>query len=185
MVSYRLASCNLDQHCICLVALNESSLRVLCVFVSVARPSFRVAPPSVLVIPRFRARLSFYRASVTTRQLTKHIQVQYHFVRERVLSGEVELVHVVTDGQIADIFATPLGLDKLREFFSVLGLQHLDIPNLWGRNSERSEEIEKPNLMKRSISGRCKKPKKDTGEATKGTSSSGKQPIRREVKPRR
>jgi hypothetical protein len=45
---------------------------------------------------------------------TKHIEVHYHFVRERVLSGEVELQHVPTDRQIADIFTKPLGLDKLQ-----------------------------------------------------------------------
>ena len=28
---------------------------------------------------------------------TKHIEVHYNFVRERVLSGEVELVYVLTD----------------------------------------------------------------------------------------
>jgi hypothetical protein len=45
---------------------------------------------------------------------TKHIEVHYHFVRERVLSGEVELQYVPTDRQTADIFTKPLGLDKLR-----------------------------------------------------------------------
>ena len=55
---------------------------------------------------------------------TKHIEVHYHFVRERVLSGEVELVHVSTDRQIADIFTKPLGLDKLRHFSGALGLHH-------------------------------------------------------------
>ena len=28
---------------------------------------------------------------------TKHIEVHYNFVRERVLSGEVELLYVLTD----------------------------------------------------------------------------------------
>jgi hypothetical protein len=68
---------------------------------------------------------------------TKHIEVHYHFVRERVLSGEVELQHVLTDRQIADIFTKPLNLDKLRQFSGTLGLCHLDVPNLRGR-----EEIE-------------------------------------------
>ena len=44
---------------------------------------------------------------------TKHIEVHYHFVRERVLSSEVELQHVPTDRQNVDIFTKPLGLDKL------------------------------------------------------------------------
>jgi hypothetical protein len=59
--------------------------------------------------------------------------VHYHFVRERVLSGEVELQHVPTDRLIADIFTKPLGLDKLRQFSVALGLHHLDVPNLRGR----------------------------------------------------
>jgi hypothetical protein len=45
---------------------------------------------------------------------TKHIEVHYHFVRERVLSGEVELQYNSTDRQTTDIFTKPLGLDKLR-----------------------------------------------------------------------
>ena len=40
--------------------------------------------------------------------------------------------------QTANIFTKPLGLDNMRLFSSVLGLQHLDIPNLRGGNIERS-----------------------------------------------
>jgi hypothetical protein len=65
---------------------------------------------------------------------TKHIEVHYHFVRERVLSGEVELQYVSTDWQTTDIFTKPLGVDKLRQFSGVLGLRHLDVPNLRGRH---------------------------------------------------
>ena len=63
----------------------------------------------------------------------KHIEVHYHFVCERVLSGEVELMYVSTDQQNADIFTKALGLDKLRQFSSTLGLRHLDMPTLRGR----------------------------------------------------
>ena len=59
--------------------------------------------------------------------------MHYHFVRERVLSGEVELLYVPTDRQTADILTKPLGLDKLRQFSGALGLRHLDVPNLRGR----------------------------------------------------
>ena len=64
---------------------------------------------------------------------TKHIEVHYHFVCERVLSGEVELLYVPKDRQTADIFTKPLGLDMLRQFSGALGLRHLDMPNLRGR----------------------------------------------------
>jgi hypothetical protein len=97
---------------------------------------------------------------------TKHIEVHYHFVWERVLSGEVELQHVSTDRQIADIFTKPLGLDKLRQFSGTLGLRHLDVPNLSGReetkpndsdSESRSEkaETEKAESEKAESDRRC------------------------------
>ena len=49
------------------------------------------------------------------------------------LSSEVELEYVSTDRQNADIFTKPLGLDKLQQFSGALGLRHLDMPNLRGR----------------------------------------------------
>ena len=57
----------------------------------------------------------------------KHIEVHYHVVRKRVLSSEVELVYVPTDRQTIDLFTKPLGLDKLQQFSSALGLWHLDM----------------------------------------------------------
>ena len=75
---------------------------------------------------------------------TKSIEVRYHFVHERVLSGEVKLQYVPTDQQVADIFTKPLGLDKLRQFSSALGLRHLDVPNLRGREVQgRGREVPK------------------------------------------
>jgi hypothetical protein len=72
----------------------------------------------------------------------KHIEVHYHFIREQILSGEVELTHVSTNRQIADIFTKPLGLDKLRQFSRALGFRHLDVPNLRGRVPEPELERE-------------------------------------------
>jgi hypothetical protein len=75
---------------------------------------------------------------------TKHIEVHYHFVRERVLSGEVELTHVPTNRQIANIFTKPLVFDKLRQFSGALGLRHFDVPNLRGRVEPVPEPEPKP-----------------------------------------
>ena len=83
---------------------------------------------------------------------TKHIEVHYHFVRECVLSGEVELTYVPTDRQNADIFTKPLGLDKLWQFSGALGLRHLDVPNLRGREVPQDHRRE----QERSESHRCR-----------------------------
>ena len=70
---------------------------------------------------------------------TKHIKVLYHFVREHVLSSEMELIYVLTDQQVANIFTKPLILDKLWQLSNMLGLQHLDLLNLRGRSKSRSK----------------------------------------------
>ena len=44
---------------------------------------------------------------------TKHIEVHYHYVRERVLAGDIDLVYVSTEEQITDIFTKALGAEKL------------------------------------------------------------------------
>ncbi|RDX69180.1 hypothetical protein CR513_51742, partial [Mucuna pruriens] len=39
---------------------------------------------------------------------SKHIDTRYHFIRECIVKKEVELVHVKTQDQVADIFTKPL-----------------------------------------------------------------------------
>ena len=53
---------------------------------------------------------------------TKHIEVHNHYVRERVLAGNIDLVYVSTEEQVADIFTKALGAEKLRHFWTMLGL---------------------------------------------------------------
>ncbi|MCO5587642.1 hypothetical protein L7F22_066993 [Adiantum nelumboides] len=45
---------------------------------------------------------------------TKHIEVHYHFIREGVLDGSINLTFVRTDEHVADIFTKALGAEKLR-----------------------------------------------------------------------
>ena len=63
---------------------------------------------------------------------TKHIEVHYHFIRERVQAGEIDLEHVSTNLQVADIFTKALGIDKLGQFASGLGLTPSALPSLRG-----------------------------------------------------
>ena len=45
---------------------------------------------------------------------TKHIEVHYHFIRERVQAGDVDLQHMSTHLQVVDIFTKALGIDKVQ-----------------------------------------------------------------------
>jgi len=58
---------------------------------------------------------------------TKHIEVHYHFIKEKVLAKEIDLIHVSTEDQVADIFTKALGTDKLRKFRKMLGVLEVDL----------------------------------------------------------
>ena len=70
---------------------------------------------------------------------TKHIEVHYHFVREKVLAEEVNLVHVSIKKHVANVFKKALGTEKLRKFWSLLGVLDLDL------SLRRSIEISSSN----------------------------------------
>ncbi|KAK2976019.1 hypothetical protein RJ640_011806 [Escallonia rubra] len=53
---------------------------------------------------------------------TKLIEVRYHFVREKVLSEDVELLSVRTNDQVADIFTKALVEPKFQRFRDALGV---------------------------------------------------------------
>jgi hypothetical protein len=58
---------------------------------------------------------------------TKHIEVHYHFIREKVLGQEIDFIHVSTKDQIVDIFTKFLGTDKLRKFRKMLSVLEMDL----------------------------------------------------------
>ena len=47
---------------------------------------------------------------------TKHIEVHYHYIRENILEGEIEMVPTKTDKQFADIFSKGLNKIKFEKF---------------------------------------------------------------------
>jgi hypothetical protein len=67
---------------------------------------------------------------------TKHIEVHYHFIREKILAKEINLIHVNIKDQVVYIFTKALGTNKLRRFKKILGVLEVDL-NLRG-NVENS-----------------------------------------------
>jgi hypothetical protein len=53
--------------------------------------------------------------------------VHYHFIREKVLAKEIDLIHVNTEDQVVDIFTKAFGIDKLRKFRKMLGVLEVDL----------------------------------------------------------
>ncbi len=58
---------------------------------------------------------------------TKHIEVHYHFLREKVLACQIDFIYVSTEDQVADIFTKVLGAEKHCRFRNILGVMELEL----------------------------------------------------------
>ncbi|CAH9141419.1 unnamed protein product [Cuscuta epithymum] len=59
---------------------------------------------------------------------TKHVEMDCHFVRERVASNEIQPQYISTTNQVADIFTKALGTDRFHFLRSKLGVRDLHTP---------------------------------------------------------
>jgi hypothetical protein len=60
---------------------------------------------------------------------TKHIAIQYHFLRYHQQRGDIEITYVSTKDQLADIFTKPLDektFTKLRNELNILDSRNFD-----------------------------------------------------------
>ncbi|WVZ70846.1 hypothetical protein U9M48_019482 [Paspalum notatum var. saurae] len=53
---------------------------------------------------------------------TKHIDVRFHFLRDHCEKGDIDLIHVATENQLADIFSKPLELSAFARLRGELGV---------------------------------------------------------------
>lgn len=58
---------------------------------------------------------------------TKHIEIHYHFIREKVLKGQIEVKAIKTTEQVADAFTKSLSGPKLLKFCKEMNLSQLHI----------------------------------------------------------
>ncbi|GJZ04867.1 retrovirus-related pol polyprotein from transposon TNT 1-94 [Tanacetum coccineum] len=59
------------------------------------------------------------------RSRTKHIDIRYHFIRDHILKGDIELHFVPTDLQLADIFTKPLAEPSFTRLVAELGMLNI------------------------------------------------------------
>ena len=65
-------------------------------------------------------------------QRTKHVEIDLHFVRERVALGAVRVLHVPTTSQYANVFTKGLPSSVFTEFRSSLNVRSIDVPTAGG-----------------------------------------------------
>nr|GEU31132.1 hypothetical protein [Tanacetum cinerariifolium] len=54
---------------------------------------------------------------------SKHIDIRYHFIKEQVKNGVIELYFVNTEYQLADLFTKALGRDRIEFLINKLGMR--------------------------------------------------------------
>ena len=54
---------------------------------------------------------------------TKHIDIHYHWIREKIKSKQLNIRYVSTDEQLADILTKALTPVKVKRFVDLLGLR--------------------------------------------------------------
>jgi hypothetical protein len=56
---------------------------------------------------------------------SKHIETRFHFIREQVMNGKIEVVHCPTHDQMADGFTKAVKLDRFEALRECLGIVKL------------------------------------------------------------
>ncbi|GJT62686.1 hypothetical protein Tco_1006219 [Tanacetum coccineum] len=57
---------------------------------------------------------------------TKHIDIRYHFIKDHILKGDIELYFIPTQYQLADIFTKPLDEPTFKRLIVELGMLNID-----------------------------------------------------------
>ncbi|GKB04098.1 hypothetical protein Tco_0832241 [Tanacetum coccineum] len=70
---------------------------------------------------------------------SKHINIEYHFIKEQVENGVVELYFVRTEYQLTDIFTKALGRERLDFLINKLGMRSMSTETL-KRLAKQEEE---------------------------------------------
>ena len=58
---------------------------------------------------------------------SKHIEIKYHYIRDMVQRGAVNLLYVAMDNQIADVLMKPLARVKFEYFREKLGVLQIEV----------------------------------------------------------
>jgi len=59
---------------------------------------------------------------------TKHIEIKHHFIRDHIQKGDIEIMFVKTENQLANLFTKPLARDRFNKLRTELGI--LDMKNV-------------------------------------------------------
>jgi hypothetical protein len=72
---------------------------------------------------------------------TKHIEVDCHFIRDKIQDGILKTLHVASAHQLVDIFTKPLGFASFSSLLSKLGILNIHSPTCGGILQNSSSKL--------------------------------------------
>nr|GEV36156.1 retrotransposon protein, putative, unclassified [Tanacetum cinerariifolium] len=90
-------------------------------YLTASRPDLQFA---ICMCPRYQAQPTGKHLHAVKRIFrSKHIDTRYHFIKEHVENGVIELYFVNTEYQLADIFTKALGIERIEFLINKLGMR--------------------------------------------------------------
>ncbi|GKC19850.1 hypothetical protein Tco_1022000 [Tanacetum coccineum] len=77
--------------------------------------------------------------TISFKTRSKHIDIRFHFIKEKVENGVVELYFVNTEYQLADIFTKALGRERIEFLINKLGMRSFS-PETLKQLEDKAEE---------------------------------------------
>ena len=86
------------------------------------------SPTKVTVVYCDNISAMYMSSNPVQHQRTKHVEIDLHFIRDRVALGEARVLHVPTSSQFADIFTKGLPTSVFQDFRSSLNIVSSVVP---------------------------------------------------------
>nr|GEU36962.1 retrovirus-related Pol polyprotein from transposon TNT 1-94 [Tanacetum cinerariifolium] len=102
-----------------------------------------------IMIYQMDVKMTFLNGELKEESRAKHIDVRYHFIKEQVENGVVELYFVRTEYQLADIFTKPLPRERFNFLIEKLGKRSMSPKTLKCLAEETDERWFKIDKRKR------------------------------------